>query len=299
MSERKSGILLHISSLPSEFGIGDLGPSAYRFVDFLHRTKQHYWQILPVNPTDGFSWHSPYSSLSAFAGNIFFVSPQLLVTDGILRPEDIVSGQEFSSEIVDYEKVAVYKEEILNRAFDRFARDASVRRLNRTAFHAFVSANAVWLDDYALFVTIKEYFQGKLWTEWPEALRDRDRTALRDFASVHQDKIEKVKFFQYLFFSQWGRLRKYCTDHDIRLFGDMAIYMNLDSADVWQHPKNYKLDEQLHPTVVAGVPPDYFSKTGQRWGNPIYDWEALEKTGFSWWVDRFRFNFNLFRCCAH
>ncbi|HQP10883.1 MAG TPA: 4-alpha-glucanotransferase [Candidatus Omnitrophota bacterium] len=294
MSERKSGILLHISSLPSEYGVGDLGPEAYRFVDVLHQSKQHYWQILPVNPTDEASGHSPYSSLSAFAGSTLFISPQLLVDDGILRQEDITVTQPFSAGIVEYEKAAAYKKEILTRAYDHFISDASVRRANRKAFRDFASANAFWLDDYALFITIKEYSHGKPWTDWPEALRDRDRTALRDFASVHQDKIDRVKFCQYVFYSQWTRLKKYCEQRDVRLFGDIAIYMNLDSADVWQHPKNYKLDAQCRPKVVAGVPPDYFSKTGQRWGNPTYDWAVLEANGFSWWVDRIRFNFTLF-----
>ena len=294
MSERKSGLLLHISSLPGEFGIGDLGSNAYRFVDFLCETKQSYWQILPINPTDLISGHSPYSSLSAFAGNILFINPQLLVEDGILDKKDINALSDFSAATVDYETVTAYKETLLNRAFERFISNPSVSQAQEKGFNDFVSANAFWLEDYVLFVVIKNYFDGRIWTEWSEDLRDRRDEALRDFSKKHAEELLKIKFAQYLFFAQWEKLKGYCCHRGIRLFGDLSIYMNLDSADVWRYPENYKLDDQLQPAVVAGVPPDYFSETGQRWGNPVYDWDVLKKSQFAWWVERFRFNFKLF-----
>ncbi|MCK4882682.1 MAG: 4-alpha-glucanotransferase [Candidatus Omnitrophica bacterium] len=294
MSDRKSGILLHISSLPSEFGIGDLGPGAYRFVDFLHKAKQQYWQILPINPTDPISNHSPYSSLAAFAANILFISPQLLVEEGIITAAAIDPKPDFSAVSVEYDAVTAYKQKILNHAYENFVSDPSIRQAQEKDFNDFVSANAFWLEDYALFVTMKDHFQKKIWLDWPEALRYRKTKALRDFSKEQKDELTRTKFFQYLFFRQWVKLKEYCADHGVRLFGDLAIYMNLDSADVWQHPRNYKLDDQSQPSVVAGVPPDYFSTTGQRWGNPVYNWDVLKKSRFSWWVERFRFNFQLF-----
>ena len=294
MSDRTSGILLHILSLPCEFGIGDLGPGAYRFVDFLNEAKQQYWQILPINPTDPISKHSPYSSLSAFAANVLFISPQLLVEEGILNENDIASRPEFPSGSVEYDAVVDFKQAVLDRAYENFVSDPTVRQAQEAAFNDFISANAFWLEDYALFLTLKDHFDGKLWTKWPEALRYRDEAALRDFSQEHQSEIEKLKFFQYLFFKQWDTLKAYCGEWGVRLLGDLSIYMNLDSVDVWRYPQNYKLDDQLRPRVVSGVPPDYFSETGQRWGNPVYDWDVLKDSNFSWWVERFRFNFLLF-----
>ncbi|MBN1869589.1 MAG: 4-alpha-glucanotransferase [Candidatus Omnitrophica bacterium] len=294
MSERKSGILLHISSLPSEFGIGDLGSGAYRFVDFLSKARQHYWQILPINPTDSISAHSPYSSLSAFAGNILFISLQRLVDEGILSEGDINVRPEFSDKIVQFEAVIKYKKKILDRAYECFVSDPIVRRAQENDFNNFVISNAFWLNDYALFITIKERHQQKGWLEWPEDLRRRKNKALKDFEKLHKDELNKVKFLQYLFFKQWRELKDYCASKNVRLLGDLSIYMNLDSVDVWRYPENYKLDDQLNPIGVAGVPPDYFSKTGQRWGNPVYDWDHLQQSEFSWWIERFRFNFRLF-----
>jgi len=294
MSDRKSGILLHISSLPCEFGIGDLGPSAYRFVDFLYKAKQSYWQILPINPTDPISGHSPYSSLAAFAANVLFISPQFLAEEGILTDDDINGKPDFSSVSVQYEAAAAYKQMVLNRAYECFVSDPSIRRAHETAFNDFISENAFWLEDYALFVTIKDHLKGKIWMDWPESLRYREDKALRDFSETQKDELTKIKFFQYLFFKQWDKLKAYCANRGVRLLGDLSIYMNMDSVDVWRYPQNYKLDGQLRPVAVAGVPPDYFSETGQRWGNPVYDWNALKESRFSWWVERFRLNFRLF-----
>jgi 4-alpha-glucanotransferase len=294
MSERKSGILLHISSLPCEFGIGDLGPCAYRFADFLHEAKQAYWQILPINQTCPITGYSPYSSPSAFAANTLFISPRLLVKEGILHEEDVNVKPDFPAGTVDYDAVRAYKTGICHRAYERFASDVRVRRSQEKGINDFTAANAFWLEDYALFETIKDHFDRTIWTAWPKALRKRESGALRDFAKTHKDEINEIKLLQYLFFKQWDGLKDYCAKKSIRLMGDMPIYMDMDSVDVWTKPQNYKLDGEFRPVVVAGVPPDYFSATGQRWGNPVYDWDALRESQFSWWVERFRFNFRLF-----
>jgi len=292
--KRKSGILLHISSLPCEFGIGDLGPSANHFVDFLHDARQSYWQVLPINPTDAISEHSPYSSSSAFAGNVLFISPQLLSDDGLLNQTDIALNVNFPPDYADYNAIVQYKLQLYNVAYDRFVLDRKIHQLHENAFNDFCTNNAFWLNDYALFVTIKNRQNGSIWTNWPQPLKMRNAKALNDFNEAHNINITKVKFLQYLFFVQWDRFRNYCMKRQVHLIGDIAIYMNLDSADVWAHPQNYKLDENFTPTVVAGVPPDYFSDVGQRWGNPLYNWDTLKKEKYQWWTERFKLNFRLF-----
>ena len=293
-SNRKSGILLHISSLPCEFGIGDLGPCADRFVDFLRDSHQGVWQVLPINPTDSINEHSPYSSSSAFAGNILFISPQRLVDDGLLDRGDIAIGTPFPTDTLDFEAVSEYKTRLYDLVYDRFNSNEDARRLHEKSFNEFCNNNSFWLNDYALFVTIKGEQGGIIWTDWPKPLRKRETNALREFEKNHRREVRKTKFLQYLFFAQWERLRNYCAKCGVRLIGDMAIYMATDSADVWAHPENYKLDENFKPTVVAGVPPDYFSDSGQRWGYPVYHWEAMAKTKYYWWIERFKFNFQLF-----
>jgi len=292
--KRKSGILLHITSLPSEYGIGDLGPSAYRFIDFLYEAKQCYWQVLPINPTDLINAHSPYSSSSAFAGNNLFISPELLLDEGLISKKDVTEKPHFSVEKVDYEPVAAYKTHLLDLAYVRFIQDRRLFSSHEKEFNKFITENVIWLNDYALFVTIKEQCGSIIWTDWPENLRKREAKALADFTQTHISEINRIKFLEYLFFKQWDQLRNYCGTKDIQLIGDLPIYMNFDSADVWAHPDQYKLDEQLQPVVVAGVPPDYFSDSGQRWGNPVYDWAQMQKSKFTWWVERFRQNFKLF-----
>jgi len=290
MLERASGILLHISSLPSEFGIGDLGPGAYSFVDFLHQSKQRYWQILPINPTDAVTGHSPYSSPSAFAGNVLFISPELLVDHGLLEQKDITCRPAFPEGQVDFESVTVYKMRLLDRAYTQFMK----KNLHATEeFQSFAEENHFWLEDYALYTAIKKMMNGKGWTAWPKPLKGRDADALKRFANGHKNEIGKIIFYQYVFFCQWKRLKAYCASKNVLLFGDLPIYMNMDSVDVWCYPENYKLDDRSHPVVVSGVPPDYFSKTGQRWGNPVYNWDVLQNNGFSWWVERFKFNFRM------
>lgn len=286
---RSSGILLHISSLPSPFGIGDLGPSAYQFADFLAETGQRIWQVLPLVPVG--HGNSPYSSPSTFAGNPLFVSPDHLVDDGLLADDDLRDRPDFPSDHVDFRAVIPHKMELLRRAFDRF-RDGSPAHI-RSDFDQFRTENAYWLGDYALFMALKNAFHDVSWTEWPDELAGRDESALAGARLKHSEAVERHEFFQFLFFRQWSRLRAYCNERDVRLFGDLPIYVAHDSADVWAHRGLFYLDTLGRCTVVAGVPPDYFSETGQRWGNPIYRWDVMHENGFRWWTRRFENIFSL------
>lgn len=290
MNTRKSGILLHIPSLPSPYGIGDLGPEAYRFVDFLHAAKQGVWQILPLNPTDSGCQNSPYSSYSAFAGNTLLISPQLLLEEGLLRKENLSSVPVFPSGRIDYEAVIAYKNELFEKAYRYFKR----RRIGRDEFTRFRERNSPWLVDYALFIVLKEHFKGAVWTSWPEGLKRRERDALQKARKEFKDQIERKEFLQFVFYRQWAALKVYCHQNDVRIFGDIPIYVSFDSVDLWQDPKDFKLDEEDNPVGVAGVPPDYFSATGQRWGNPVYDWERLKTSRYRWWVKRIQHNLELF-----
>jgi 4-alpha-glucanotransferase len=290
MGNRASGILLHITSLPSPFGIGDLGPQAYRFADFLNKSKQSYWQVLPVNPTDQVCGNSPYSSPSAFAGNPLFISPELLAQSGLLRKGEIEESPPFPSGRCDYASVIPYKSGMLRRAYDAFKSD----KKEKDAFETFCIENKGWLEDVALFFVIKKHLQGKAWREWEKDLRDRNPGPLEGVKKNLRDEIEQEKFFQYLFFKQWFSLKNYCYQKGIELIGDVPIYVNHDSADVWAHPEIFNLDKEGEPVGVAGVPPDYFSKTGQLWGNPTFRWDYLQKTGYQWWFDRISHNLRLF-----
>jgi 4-alpha-glucanotransferase len=281
MDKRGSGILLHISSLPSRFGIGDLGPGAYRFADFLRAAVQRYWQILPLNPTDLQYDNSPYHSISAFAHNPLLISPDLLIRDGLLDQSDCRDLPDCPPRHVDFEEVAQSKEHILRRAFDRFEKTAFP-----AGYASFCSANAWWLDDFALFSALKLHFGGSPWFEWPDELKQRDTAALQDAQAELADGIEEAKFLQYIFMRQWRALRLYCNSIGIRIIGDIPIYVDHDSVDVWVNPRLFQLDDQGMPVVIAGVPPDYFSATGQLWNNPLYRWEEHKKSGFDWWVRR-------------
>jgi 4-alpha-glucanotransferase len=283
MKTRGSGILLHITSLPGRYGIGDLGPEAYRFVDFLQTAGQRYWQILPVHPTDIRYDNSPYHAISAFAGNPLLISPELLVEDGYLDQSDIEPISACSDERVDYASVITYKERLFDIAYNRFAYFGSDLR-----FSEFCTKEAWWLDDYALFVAIRKQYPDSLWSEWPDELKSRDPKALITFQKSHASVIEREQFLQYIFSMQWEALRARCKRAGIRLIGDIPIYLDYDSADVWTFPHLFQLDEERKPRVVSGVPPDYFSPTGQVWNNPLYDWNALRDTGFSWWIQRLR-----------
>ena len=290
MSQRRSGILLPIFSLPSRFGIGDFGPSAYAFADFLSRAKQRLWQILPLNPVDPSLGFSPYSGSSAFAGNVLFISPALLAEEGILSPDDFGDLPPLGENACDYEQAAAVRSKLLDRAWE-IVRD---RPGIAPGFDDFYTENASWLDDYALFAVIKRFISIKAWSDWPRELASRKEAALLRIRAEFAGELAKEKFFQFLFFRQWAKLRRYCRKRGIRIVGDLPIYVSYDSADVWSQKSLFKLDSNHKPAVLAGVPPDYFSATGQLWGNPVYDWDAHRKTGYAWWMERMAFNLNLY-----
>lgn len=291
MQRRASGVLMHITSLPSRFGIGDFGPGARRFARFLARAAQSYWQILPLTPTSSFIGNSPYSSDSAFAVNALLISPEQLVADGWLEAEDIASGYDQTNPAVaDYEGAAIYKDRLLRLAFSRHG-DALA---GEAGFKVFCHEAASWLDDYALFRAIKRERDGQSWADWPHELRDRRADALDAVRERQAGEIGYLRFVQYLAASQWRALRRHLLENDIQIIGDMPIYVTQDSADVWANPSLFKLDEAKRPLYVAGVPPDYFSETGQRWGNPVYDWPAHEHTGFDWWLRRMGHNLAIY-----
>ncbi len=290
MDNRGSGILLHITSLPSPFGIGDMGPQAYGFAEFLTETGQQYWQILPLNPTDLLHGNSPYHSSSAFAFNPLLVSPELLVQDGLLGEGSIQEPEPgFPESHVDYARAAIRKEEILGRAYEAFQLQSE-----KQGYEAFCRENAYWLDDYTVFLALKSQYGGRCWNEWPQDLRTRKPETLEWAKNEFHAFIAKAKWLQYIFFTQWVALKHHCNEKGIRIIGDIPIYVIYDSADVWAHPELFKLDEEMKPTVVAGVPPDYFSETGQYWGNPVYRWEVLKERGYDWWTDRIAHNIKLF-----
>lgn len=289
MKKRGSGILLHITSLPSPFGIGDMGSGAYKFADFLAESGQSYWQILPLNPTGAYFGNSPYSILSSIAGNVLLISPEFLIRDGFLTQADLLQLPAVSQDRVDYNTVITYKKQLLSKTYESFKKSG-----NKDEFNNFCKKYSNWLDDYALFIVLKEHFQGKVWSEWQTELRDRHPSSLQTIKSQLGDKVEKEKFLQYLFFNQWVSLKQYCNQKGIQIIGDIPIYVNYDSVDVWTNPEIFKLDKEKKPLFVAGVPPDYFSQTGQLWGNPVYLWDMLKKTGYAWWVRRLQHNLNLF-----
>jgi 4-alpha-glucanotransferase len=283
---RKSGILLHVSSLPSGFGIGDLGSGAYKFADFLADAGQSVWQLLPFNPSSPVCGNSPYCSCSAFAGNSLLIGLEPLVEAGCIDGADLARPPCFSARRADYVQAARFKYEVLEIAFQRFR---SVPDLE-CRFENFLLENAGWLDDYALFTALKDHFGGAAWNEWPRDIRDREGPAVEHRTRELSGKIAREKFHQFLFFSQWSALKAYCNEKKIQLFGDVPIYVSYDSADVWANPRLFKLDENKKPRFVSGVPPDYFSETGQLWGNPVYDWDALRESSYAWWISRMEHN---------
>lgn len=290
MNKRGSGILLHITSLPSPYGIGDFGPDAYRFVDFLSASGQGFWQILPLNPTSVVLGNSPYSSYSAFAGNHILISPDILIEDGLLLMSDIKAHVSIPAGRVDYRAVAEFKEKILLRAYDNFRKKPGLK----DEFEDFCRNNSFWLDDYTLFVALKEKFNGIAWSGWPDDLKHRKDKTLKSWNKTLNDRISMEKFFQYIFFRQWSALKGYCNEKNIKIIGDIPIYVIFDSSDVWANPEMFKLDREMRPMFVAGVPPDYYSKTGQLWGNPVYRWDVLKESGYSWWLKRIGQNVRLY-----
>lgn len=274
---RLSGILLHISSLPGPDGIGSLGREAHRFADFLRMAGMRIWQVLPVSPT-GYG-ESPYQSFSTYAGNPLLIDLEALREEGLLR--GAADGE--SAESVDYTAVMAAKERALRSAY------AAGRERYRDELAAFLAAESAWLDDYALFYALKKHFGGGSWMDWPvEALRMRQPAAMAEYRGKLAEDIGYQVFVQYLFFRQWRQLKAYANSQGIQLFGDMPIYVAMDSADCWANPGIFQLDRERRPLWVAGVPPDYFSADGQLWGNPLYDWKALKKSGYRWWLDRLR-----------
>lgn len=278
---RTSGVLLHISSLPSDYGIGTMGTEAYKFVDFLKTARQSMWQILPVGPTS--YGDSPYQSFSTNAGNPYFIDLNLLYDEGLLKKNEYSSINWGSdSRRVDYEAIYNNRFKVLRKAFDRF------KTGDMTAFNAFIQENENWISNYALFMSIKDANNGISWLEWDESLRKRDSHALWEFKSSHEDDVLFWEFLQFKFFEQWNALKQYANDAGISIVGDIPIYVALDSAEVWVYPDLFELDENLIPTAVAGCPPDAFSPTGQLWGNPLYNWQRHKEFGYNWWIDRIR-----------
>jgi len=284
---RRSGILLHPTSLPGRYGIGDLGNEAYRFVDFLATSGQSYWQVLPLSPT-GYA-DSPYQTLSAFAGNPMLISLEKLVGIGHLSGADLENAPAFPVDWVDFGPVIRYKTGRLDRAFASFRTDVPASQ--RTAFARFCSAQAFWLDDFALFMALKEAHGLRPWHEWEPELVTRQPGALDHWRASLADGIENQKYRQWQFFEQWLAVKRYANERGIRIIGDIPIFVSMDSADVWANTHLFHFDENLRPTVVSGVPPDYFSKTGQLWGHPLYRWEVMAQEGYAWWIDRFRMAF--------
>jgi 4-alpha-glucanotransferase len=279
---RSAGIILHPSSLPGPDGIGDLGPEAYRWVNFLAETGCSLWQVLPLGPT-GYG-DSPYQCFSAFAGNPYLISPALLLEQGLLTRADLADRPQFLDDTVEYGRVIFWKLTLLDRAYDHFQNKGSDSL--KKAFEAYQTANKSWLEDFVLFMAIKESQGGVAWNNWPEGLRTRQPAALTVFSEKFADSIRRHAFRQFLFDQQWQALKKYANAKDIQVIGDIPIFVAYDSSDAWAHPDLFFMDKAGNPTVVAGVPPDYFSPTGQLWGNPLYNWEIHKNTGYTWWIER-------------
>jgi 4-alpha-glucanotransferase len=290
MKKRKSGILLHITSLPSPFGIGDFGPESFGFTDFLAESRQSCWQILPLNPTDGEYGNSPYSGPSSYAGNPLLISPELMKEAGYISGGDLKRKTGFDEGGVNYVDVTWHKNNLLKTAFVNSEPGLG----GDSDFMEFCRDQAYWLDDYSLYASLKEATKFKTWSALPAPLRDRDENALAEWRDKARHRILYHMFVQYIFFSQWNSLKKYANDRGIEIIGDIPYYINYDSSEVWTHPEFFKLDSDKKPEFVSGVPPDYFSKTGQLWGNPVYNWDTIKATGFEWWIKRIGHNLMLF-----
>jgi 4-alpha-glucanotransferase len=289
MKKRASGILLHITSVPSPYGIGDFGSEAYRFADFLSKAKQRFWQILPLSAMNSPFDSSPYHIISAFASNTLLISPELLIHEGLLNKKDVDPIPYFPQGRTDYKAAISYKKRLFRIAFEHFR-----KRKDRDEFEKFCTENSSWLEDFALFKAVKANFGEKVWSKWPIKVRDRNPEVVRSLVKDLHYEIQMEKFLQYIFVQQWSLLKYYCHEKGIRIIGDMPIYVDYDSADCWIHPDLFKLDKNKRPYAVSGVPPDYFSKKGQLWGNPIYRWDVLKDKKYDWWIKRIDHNFKLF-----
>ena len=293
--KRSSGILLHPTSLPGDYGIGDLGPEAYKFIDFLKETGQKLWQTLPLGPT-GYG-NSPYACYSAFAGNMYLISPALLFSGGYLDEQDLLNAPEFPDEKVDYGQMIEFKTKLYRRSFENFKLRLDDEEKNN--FFYFCDTNQSWLQDFAVFMAVKEHYADQAkreerenecntWVDWEPDLVVRQPSALEKINNMLGDEIFYHKYLQYEFFKQWTNLKNYANQNDILIVGDIPIFVAFDSSDVWANPDQFLLDKTGHPISVSGVPPDYFSETGQLWGNPLYNWDEMGKRDFDWWVERFK-----------
>jgi 4-alpha-glucanotransferase len=282
--ERSSGILLHPTSLPGPYGIGDFGPQAYKFIDFLAEANCKLWQVLPLGPT-GYG-DSPYQCFSAFAGNPYLISPDILIEEGLLSQADLAGMPNWDAARVDFGELYHWKPGLLDKAYARFKALPGGRL--QQEFEVFCAGQAFWLEDFALFMALKDANGGCAWTEWPAAQRKRLPEALDMARADFADAITRQKFRQFLTYRQWNALRTYVHSKGIKIIGDIPIFVAMDSADAWSHPELFFLNEVGVPTVVAGVPPDYFSPTGQLWGNPLYDWAKHAQSGYQWWIERIR-----------
>jgi 4-alpha-glucanotransferase len=290
LNQRSAGILLHPTSLPGPFGIGDLGPVSHQFIDWLAESGCRLWQVLPLGPT-GFG-NSPYQCHSAFAGNPYLISPDLLVRDGLLASRDLVDRPNFDlhatrgARRIDFARLIPWKQKVLQLGFDRFQESAP--ETLRQDFAAFRAENASWLEDFSLYMALKEANGAKAWPQWAASLRNRDAAALSDVREALGRSITRFSFYQFLFFRQWGQLRDHARARGVRIIGDLPIFAAADSTDVWAYPELFLLDDEGAPTYWSGVPPDYFAATGQLWGNPLYRWDAHQRTGYEWWLRRVR-----------
>lgn len=281
---------MHISSLPSAFGIGDLGPEAERFADFLNQSGQRYWQILPVNPTGADQAYSPYSAVSAMAGNILLISPEKMVADDLVAAQDLKKFNVINHGKVNYKEATLVREVLFEKGFRTFLTNPQTH----PPFREFCRREAWWLDDFALYSVLKEHHDNKPWYEWANPYKHRQQRALGDINRFHQERINKVKWLQYIFDKQWKELKAYCNNQNVLMFGDLPFYVSYDSADVWANPDIFKLDNARNMKGVAGVPPDYFNSKGQLWGMPVFRWDVLKKKNYLWWVNRVRRNFEMF-----
>jgi 4-alpha-glucanotransferase len=286
--KRSSGILLHPTSLPGAYGVGDLGPAATRWIDWLAGCGCTLWQVLPLGPTS--FGDSPYQCFSAFAGNPYLISPDALLEEGLLTREDLADMPVWDDQKVDFGRLYLWKPALLERAFRRFS---TYGGLVQAEFDSFCAENAAWLDDYGLFMAIKENQSGASWAVWPAVLRLREKAAMQEVRVSLSSSVLRFSFYQFLFFRQWKAVREHAHQKGVQIIGDIPIFVAYDSSDVWAHPDLFHLDKNGSPTVVAGVPPDYFSPTGQLWGNPLYKWKIHKATGYAWWVDRIRATLNL------
>jgi len=287
MTERSCGILLPVFSLPHGYGVGDLGPGARFFVDFLEKSGQRLWQILPLNPTEPCYGNSPYHSISSFALSPLLISPDILVEQGLLQPGEL-PGKDSFPEHAAYEQAWEWKSRLFRMAHERFQ-----ARGDLDEFLVFCEEQSTWLRDFALFMALKARYGMRPWHEWPEEIRDRHPDSLASAEKDLEGEIDYIRFLQFVFFRQWQDLRAYCGGKGVQIIGDMPIYVVLDSADVWSSPRLFKLDKDRRPSAVAGVPPDYFSETGQRWGNPVYRWDVLREENYAWWLRRIGHNLRL------